>query len=416
MKKVTPFIGVSAVALAAILFVTAPFCFAQEPGGGGGGQAPQQPPGGQPGGQPGGGGRQPGAQPNFPGQNQDQTQFPDVQQTPIYLSGKVRLSDGTVPPDRVVIERVCNGVVRPEAYSDSKGNFSFQLGGRNSEVFFDASVGNDSISRDSVGGFGPQRGISERDLAGCEIRASLPGFQSESIMLGFRRALDNPDIGVISLHRLAKVEGYTFSITTGLAPKDARKAYENGVNNMKKQKWPEAERELVKAVQGYPKYAIAWFDLGRVYQQQKKFDDADHAYTEALKADSKFISPYAQLAAVAVARQKWEDVVQYTSQLLKLNPYFSPNMYFFSAVANYNLQKSDVAEDQAREAAKLDKEHRIPKINQLLGIILAQKQDYTGAAENMRIYLKFSPNAPDVDAVKQQLADLEKAGAEKTNP
>src|SRR3989442_7226442 len=94
MKKVTPFIGVSAVALAAILFVTAPFCFAQEPGGGGGGQAPQQPPGGQPGGQPGGGGRQPGAQPNFPGQNQDQTQFPDVQQTPIYLSGKVRLSDG----------------------------------------------------------------------------------------------------------------------------------------------------------------------------------------------------------------------------------------------------------------------------------------------------------------------------------
>ena len=91
-------------------------------------------------------------------------------------------------------------------------------------------------------------------------------------------------------------------------------------------------------------------------------------------------------------------------------------MYFFSAVANYNLQKSDVAENQAREAAKLDKEHRIPKINQLLGIILAQKQDYTGAAENMRIYLKFSPNAPDVDAVKQQLADLEKAGAEKTNP
>jgi tetratricopeptide (TPR) repeat protein len=415
MKKVTPFSRVSAVALVAILFALAPFSFAQEPQGGGGGQAPTQPPGGQPGGQPGGGGRQPGAQPNAPGQNQQQTQFPELSQTPIYLSGKVRLSDGSTPPDRVIIERVCNGVVRPEAYTDSKGNFSFQLGGRNAEVFFDASVGNEAISRDA-GGFGSGRGISERDLAGCEIRGSLPGFQSESIMLGFRRALDNPDIGVISLHRLAKVEGYTFSITTALAPKDARKAYENGLNNMKKQKWPEAERELTKAVEGYPKYAIAWFELGLVYQQQKKLDDADHAYTESIKADSKFISPYAQLASVAVARQKWDDVVQYTSQTLKLNPYFSPNIYFYSAVANYNLQKAAVAEDHAREAAKLDTQHRIPKINHLLGIILAQKEDYTGAAENMQIYLKFSPNAPDVDVVKQQLADIEKARGERTTP
>ena len=38
------------------------------------------------------------------------------------------MDDGTAPPDSVVIERNCNGYARNEGYTDSKGNFSFQLG------------------------------------------------------------------------------------------------------------------------------------------------------------------------------------------------------------------------------------------------------------------------------------------------
>jgi tetratricopeptide (TPR) repeat protein len=228
-------------------------------------------------------------------------------------------------------------------------------------------------------------------------------------MIGFRRSLDNPDIGTIHLHRLANVEGYTFSITTAQAPKDARKAYEKGLELLNKRKWEDAERELTKAVGSYPKYATAWHELGRAYQQQKKLDEAVHAYREAIDADSQFIKPYGQLALLAAYDEKWEDVAQYTSQMLKLNPFVSADVYFYSALANYNLQKIDVAEVQAREAAKRDTSHRVPKINHLLGLILAAKQDYSGAAENMRIYLKLSPNAPDADRVRQSLAEVERA-------
>ena len=332
---------------------------------------------------------------------------------PIFLSGSVKLADGTPPPASVVIERVCGGAVRPEAYTDSKGNFSFAVGEKNTAVFADASVGNDTFSRggfgDSIGG---QRGVSEGDLNGCEIRANLAGFRSDSIILGFRQSLDNPEIGIIYLHRMANVEGYTFSVTTALAPKDARKSYEKGVENMKKQKWPDAERELIKAVEAYPKYAVAWYQLGLAYQQQKKSSDASRAYLEAIKIDPKFISPYGQLAVLAVVQQKWDDVAMYTSQMLKLNRFVAPDIYFYSAVANHNLHRLDIAENHAREAANRDSQHKIPRINHLLGIILAQKQEYKDAAENIRIYLKFSPNAPDAAAVKQLLNDIEKAGGE----
>ena len=263
------------------------------------------------------------------------------------------------------------------------------------------------------GALGRQTGFDERSLNGCEIRANLAGFQSDSIILAFREALDNPDIGIIHLRRLANVEGFTFSLTTALAPKDARKAYEKGVASAKKQKWPDAERELSRAVETYPKYAVAWYELGRVYQQLKRLDEAGRAYEQAIKMDGKFISPYGQLIVLAVVQQNWENVALYTSQLLKLNPYVTPEVYFYSAVANYNLHKIDIAEGHARQAAKLDAEHKTPRINHLLGLILAEKQDYKDAAENMRVYLKFSPNAADAAQVQQILAEVEKADGEK---
>jgi Flp pilus assembly protein TadD len=330
------------------------------------------------------------------------------------LSGKVVMDDGTPPPESVVIERVCNGMPRPEGYTDSKGRFSFQLG-QNQGVFMDASV---SGSDPGFGGMGNSRmpgmdgrggnTVTERDLMNCEIRAALPGFRSSVVSLAGRRSLDNPDIGTLILHRLAKVDGFTFSATTAFAPKDARKAFEKGQNASKKKKWEEAERELQKATTEYGQFAAAWYELGMVYQQQSKFDDARRAYGESIKSDAKFISPYGQLARIAASEKKWEEAAENAGKVIKLNPYYSPEPYFLSGIANLNLNNIDVAEEHAREALKMDANHRNPKIAHLLGYILAQKQDYAGAAESMRAYLKFAPNANDADQVRQQIAEMEK--------
>src|SRR5687767_4516902 len=100
---------------------------------------PSTSPGPQPGRDPGG---QPGRQqPGFeqPGRQQQQDQMRQMEQRPIFLSGKVMLEDGTPPPESVTIEMVCNGQVRPQAYTDSKGRFSFQVG-QTGNVLMDASV------------------------------------------------------------------------------------------------------------------------------------------------------------------------------------------------------------------------------------------------------------------------------------
>jgi tetratricopeptide (TPR) repeat protein len=343
-------------------------------------------------------------------------------QRPIFLSGKVVMEDGTPPPDSVVIERVCNGVARPEAYTDSKGRFSFQLG-QNMGMMQDASVSSadSGFPGQTMGGMpggmsrgGMNRGVTERELMGCELRASLAGYRSEIVNLAGRRMFDNPDVGTIILRRLGNVEGTTISMTSLQAPKDAKKAFEKARDLLQKnkkndpKKIEQAQKELEKAVQVYPKYAVAWFELGRLAEGRNDVEGARKSYAEALSADSKFISPYLHMALLSAKENKWQDVADTTDRIVKLNPVDFPQAFFYNAVANYNLGKKDAAERSAVEAVKLDTQHRWPQAEHLLGALLAEKQDYTGAADRLRNYLKFAPNAQNSGRVREQLAEIEK--------
>ncbi len=83
-----------------------------------------------------------------------------------------------------------------------------------------------------------------------------------------------------------------------------------------------------------------------------------------------------------------------------------------NAVAKYNLQDMDAAEKSALEAEKLDTRHIFPKSVHLLGVIRAQRQDYAGAAEKFREYLKLAPTASDAAQVRAQLNQVEKQTAQ----
>jgi len=350
--------------------------------------------------------REPRREPDF-----RQQPFPEIQR-PIFLSGRVVLEDGTAPPDPVVIERVCNGQPRPEAYTDSKGRFSFQLG-QNTTLIADASVNTNADPLDNLGSssrnpFGQPRSFSERDLIGCELRASLPGYRSDVVPLAGRRLMDNPDVGVIVLRRLGQVEGTTISATTLAAPKDARKAYEKGLEAARRNKLDEARKQFEKAVQLYPQYAAAWFELGLVHQRQNNKEAAREAYGKSLAADAKFMKPYLQLALLSAQERNWQEVADTTERLLRLDPFDYPQAYFFNSVANFNLRRLDAAERSAREGVKLDQQNHIPKLRHLLGIILANKQDYNAAADLLRAYLPHAANAEEAELVRKQLAELDK--------
>ena len=124
----------------------------------------------------------------------------------------------------------------------------------------------------------------------CELRISLPGFRTETVSLAGDRYLDSPDLGTIILHRIANVEGLTVSATAALAPKDAKKAYEKGVEALGKKNSAEAQKNFEKAVEIYPRYAAAWYELGSLSEQKNLIDDARKSYQQAVAADAEIRS------------------------------------------------------------------------------------------------------------------------------
>ena len=185
--------------------------------------------------------------------------FPSETTRPMLLTGKVVLDDGSAPGEPVLIERICLGRPHPEGYSDAKGHFSITLG-QEQNMLPDAS---ETPARNTATPSNPTGGVRESDLMNCDLRASLAGFRSQDVSLANRRYLDDPNVGTIVLHRMANIEGLTISATSAMAPKDARKAYEKGLESVKKKKIDDAQKNFEKATGIYPKYASAWFDGGR---------------------------------------------------------------------------------------------------------------------------------------------------------
>lgn len=340
------------------------------------------------------------------------------EQRPIFISGKVALSDGTAPSDPVNIERVCGGTTRVEARTDRKGRFSFQLGG--GMEFQDASSdGQDGFGGRGFGGpRGPARGptsLRDNNLFNCELRASLPGYRSDPVSLANIHYMDNPDLGTIILHPIAHVDGLTVSATTALAPKDARKAYEKGLQAAKKNR-DEAQKDFETAVALYPKYAAAWFALGQINEQRDHNEEARKAYDQSIVADSKFVPPYERLSFIALKESKWQDLADMTDRMLRLNPYDYPAAYYLSGVANLQLQHLDAAEKSAREAIRLDPLKKNARAYYVLGLILAQERQFTASAESLRTFLEADPQAKDADFVRKQLNQVEEAGKDKPPP
>jgi Flp pilus assembly protein TadD len=319
---------------------------------------------------------------------------------PIFLSGKVVLQDGTPPPDFVKIERVCGGNPRPQGYTDAKGRFQFQV---DSQVGYEPDA-SDSMSRSSSNS---SRQVARTDLTGCDLRAVLAGFISGSVSLANHSSFDNPDVGVIVLRRAGNVDGTTISMTTLNAPKDAQKAYEKGRELLKKEKPEEAERSFQKAVEIYPTFAAAWYQLG-LLQTRGHLDQAETSMTRAIEADPKFVSPYLTLALIFEQSSRWQKGLDISNTVIKLNGTDFPQAYFYQAVAEFNLQDNAAAEKSARKAVELDVRHEYPRSEKLLGTILAQKNDFAGGAEHLSKYLELAPNANDTAQVRAQLDEIKK--------
>ena len=92
----------------------------------------------------------------------------------------------------------------------------------------------------------------------------------------------------------------------------------------------------------------------------------------------------------------------------QLNPAGTPQLWYYSAVGNFNLGQKEVAEKNAKTSLAMDPSHVAPNTEQLLAVMLAARGDYQGALNHLRNCLTYTPPGPNADLMKQQVAQLGK--------
>jgi tetratricopeptide (TPR) repeat protein len=311
-----------------------------------------------------------------------------------YLGGTVSVTGAELPWDPIAVTVTCDGKTRFTSTTDPKGNFLIAPVKTD-----DSAVGNSDTKTKLAAQF-----------VGCGVQAALPGFDSSSITIANRNLTDDPNIGTITLKREEGSGGAAVSSTTAAAPKDAVKAFDKARAEWIDKKPDKAEKDLQKAVQVYPQFAEAWYQLGKIQSEQKK-PEAANSFNKAVAADPKFILPYQQIAPLAAQAGKWQEVVDSTSHELELDPRGNPQVWYYNAFGNFKLNKPDVAQASAEKAFSMDPLHTQPNTEQLLAVLLAGKQDYAGALAHLRSCLTYTPPGPNADLIKQQIAQLEPAVA-----
>jgi tetratricopeptide (TPR) repeat protein len=248
-----------------------------------------------------------------------------------------------------------------------------------------------------------------RDWRDCQIQAVLAGYSSQIVELASRMTnLESVDLGTITLHRLEHVEGTSISVTSMMAPSSAKKALEKAREEERKGKWEQAQKSLEKAVQIYPKYAVAWCELGQVQVRQNDLLAAKKSFDQSVAADAKYVKAYDGLAQLAYHANQWPEVVEVTNKLVALNPVNFPNAYFFNGVANYYLGNLDAAEKSVRQGVRVDDTHQLPKLRYLLGIVLIRKREYREASDQLQQYINLTKDPAEIQEAKKQLAEIER--------
>jgi tetratricopeptide (TPR) repeat protein len=310
------------------------------------------------------------------------------------FTGRVAVQDAPFPWDAIPVVVTCNGTVRYRTDADAKGGFAIQGQVTSSELVRTKA----DLSQ-----------VTASQLIGCDISAAVPGFKSTSLHIANQNIMDNPDLGTITIRPENDSAGTSNSATTESASKDAVKRFDKARAEFLSNNTNGAEHDLQKAVQTDPKFADAWYQLGKLQQLKGDNQTALASYQKAVAADPKFISPYEHIAELSAIQKKWQDVVDATTAALKLDPTGTPQLWYFDALANLNLGKSDVAEASARKSLAMDPQHLAPNTEQLLAVMLASKGEYAEALQHLQNSLTYMKPGPNADLVKQQIAQLEKA-------
>jgi tetratricopeptide (TPR) repeat protein len=304
-------------------------------------------------------------------------------------------SSGVLPNTSVVLE--CGGTERARTETDNDG--SFILSPTTPAANDAASAPRGTVLWNSSG------------VADCTLYGDAQGYTSSQVYLSKQDSSGTvAKVGTIVLRPVNSAQANqdaTVSVASLSAPPKAKKAFEKGQKQVRKNNWQSACDYFRQAVQIYPPFAAAWLELGRAQAHQQNLAEARHSFQRAIDEDSHLAGAYGELASLAAKQNDWSLLTDVTDHLVQQLPNSSPSIWFLNSIGKFNTGQISNAKHSAEQGLRLDLHHAIPQLEYLYGMILARERNYVSAAQHIRTYLRLAPHTVDTSKAQAALSDIE---------
>lgn len=202
-------------------------------------------------------------------------------------------------------------------------------------------------------------------------------------------------------------------------PEEARNLYQKGMDLGRMGDSLKAIESLKAAISLYPKFPLALNELGVQYLKIGQAAKAIDPLRSATKLNPDASSPKLNLGIALLETQQFTEAETQLRDVLKISSIPTAHMYLGLTLAH--LGNDFEAEKELKSAVDLGGD-QLPLAHYYLGGLLWRKADslkkekeseisawqkeYKMAADELEIYLRLSPNAPDAERIRGTIKNL----------
>lgn len=194
-------------------------------------------------------------------------------------------------------------------------------------------------------------------------------------------------------------------------PKDARKAYDQGMKFHKENRAQQALEQFNKALELFPAYFQALTERGNLLMQQNKLVESETDFVRALQINDKYAPAYRGIGYCQIQQKQFQAAVSNLEKSFALEPNV-PMTLLLLGYANLSLSHYEEARQCFQQALKLGADSAA-RAHVYLAEIYAHEQKFKEAADSIAAYLKANPNAPDAANLRKMEADWRERGTKK---
>ena len=290
----------------------------------------------------------------------------------VNIQGQVSLPEG-MPVGRALVTLMTPTGVPRQTYTTEQGRFEFQGLTEGSYTLSARSLTDPKLSAYNV-----------------ETDTSRTATGDLNVNLILHKEGEDP--------RLPKAEAVTILEAEQKVPKQARKAFREGLKFREDNQPEKALQSISRAIELYPDYFQALAERGDLEVFQRKLTEATADFERALKINPRYGPALRGAGYCKLEKREFDEAIKYLEQSITAQPEHA-NAYLLLGIAYLELNRLDQSRSALLKALSFNTSREL-RAHIYLGNLYARQRKFKEAAEELRQYLEANPAAPEAAELK----------------